>query len=270
MNQPLINLQIEKPKVKSAGRYCLDSIKLQEIESLTAGSGALADPLVLADIAEVSENSSLHIEEYLEEVDPVAKMLAERTDKLLEKKRGKRKKVKLELEDDIKLEALSGRRGRQTATAVPERAKYCSESEMRENTEPVLMSKFAWVLEEKKLADDQSALNIPTEEIGNTSEDIDIIQSDANLMKPAETKSCRDQLKKIYLAGGSGSQMVDTNDQIESEPDNSETTETNGEEKEKTLTGSSDDRKIIDEAASDKGRKIELSFLIYILGYFSH
>ena len=215
---------------------------------------------MLADIAEVSENSSLHIEEYLEEVDPVAKMLAERTDKLLEKKRRKRHKAKLELEDDIKLEARSARGGRQTA--VPERAKYCSESELRENTESVLMSKFAWVLEEKKLTDDQSALNIPTEEIGNTSEDIDIIQSDAKLMKPAETTSCRDQLKKIYL-GGSGSQMVDTNDQIESEPDNSQTTETNGEEKEKTLTQSSDDRKIIDDVASDKGRKIELSFLIY-------
>ena len=259
-NEPTtIYLQIEKPsKVKSAGRFCLDSTKLQEIESLTAGGGAPADPLVLSDIAEVSEHSSLHIEEYSEEVDPVAKMLSERTDKLLEKKRGKRKKAKLELEDDVKLEARRARSG----TAVPERAQYCSESEMQgENTESVLMSKFAWVLEEKKPGDDQSALNIPTEEIGNTSEDIDIIQSDAKLMKPSETKLCRDQLEKIYLVAGS--QMVDTNDQTKSEPDNIETTETNGEEKEKTLSQSSDDRKLIDDAASDKGRNIELSFLIF-------
>ena len=213
---------------------------------------------MLADIAEVSENSSLHIEEYLEEVDPVAKMLSERTDKLLQKKRKKGKKAKLELEDDIKLGACSALR-----SAVPERARYCSEAEMREKTESVLMSKFAWVLEEKKLLDDQSAANIPTEEIGNTSEDIDIIHPNAKLMKPSETK-CRDQLKKIFLVAGSGSQMVDTetNDRMKSEPDNTETTETNGEEKEKTLTQSSDDRKIIDDVASDKGRKIELSFLI--------
>ena len=72
---------------------------------------------------------------------------------------------------------------------------------------------------------------------------------------------CRDQLKKISLVAGS--QMVETNDQTKSEPDNIETTETNGEEKEKTLTQSSDDRKIIDDAASDKGRNIELSFLIF-------
>ena len=234
----------------------MDSTKLQEIESLTAGSDSQAgqDPLMLADIAEVSENSSLHIEEYLEEVDPVAKMLSERTDKLLEKKRKKGKKAKLELEDDTKSGARSAFR-----TAVPERAKYCSEAEMREKTDSVLMSKYAWVLEEKKLVDDQIAPNIPTEEIGNTSEDIDIIHPNAKLMKPSETK-CRDQLKKIFLVAGSGSQMVDTetNDEMKSDPDNTITTETNGEEKEKIQTPVSDDRKIIDDAASDKGRKIRV------------
>ena len=260
-------LQIEKPsKVKSGGRFCLDSIKLQEIESLTAGSDSPAgppgqDPLMLADIAEVSENSSLHIEQYLEEVDPVAKMLSERTDKLLEKKRKKRTGAKLELEDDIRTEARSARR-----TAVPERAKYCSETEMREKTESVLMRKFAWVVEEKKLGDDQSTPIISTEEIDNTSEDIDIIHLDAKLMKPSEIE-CRDQLKKIYVVAGSGSQMVDTktNDQIKSDPDNTNTTETNGEEKEKIQTQSSDDRKIIDDPASDKGKEIEvlLSFLTF-------
>ena len=218
----------------------MDSTKLQEIESLTAGCGAPESPLVLTDIAEVSENSSLHVEDYLEEVDPVARMLSERTDKLLEKKRKKRKKAKLELEDDMKFEARRSAR----PSAVPERAKYCSESEMRENTDSVLMRKFAWVLEEKKLLDDQSALNIPTEEIGNSSEDIDIIHPDAKLMIPSETK-CRDQSKKIYLVAGSGSQMVDTNDQMKSGPDNPQTTETNREEKEKIQTQSSDDSKII-------------------------
>ena len=260
-------LQIEKPsKVKSGGRFCLDSIKLQEIESLTAGSDSPAgppgqDPLMLADIAEVSENSSLHIEQYLEEVDPVAKMLSERTDKLLEKKRKKRTGAKLELEDDIRTEARSARR-----TAVPERAKYCSETEMREKTESVLMRKFAWVVEEKKLGDDQSTPIISTEEIDNTSEDIDIIHLDAKLMKPSEIE-CRDQLKKIYVVAGSGSQMVDTktNDQIKSDPDNTNTTETNGEEKEKIQTQSSDDRKITDDPASDKGKEIRvlLSFLTF-------
>ena len=233
----------------------MDSTKLQEIESLTAVSDAPAEPLMLTDIAEVSENSSLHVEDYLEEVDPVARMLSERTDKLLEKKRKKRKKAKLELEDDRKFEARPSAR----PSAVPERAKYCSESEMRENTDSVLMRKFAWVLEEKKLLDDQSAANIPTEEIGNTSEDIDIIHPNAKLMKPSETK-CRDQLKKIFLVAGSGSQMVDTetNDRMKSEPDNTETTETNGEEKEKIQSPASDDRKIIDDPASDKGREIRV------------
>ena len=130
----------------------------------------------------------------------------------------------------------------------------------------VLKRKFAWELEDQKLGDDQSAQNIPTKEIGNTSEDIDIIHPDAKLMKPSETKLCRDQsdqLKKIYLVGGGGSQMVDTNDPMKSEPDNPQTRETNGEEKEKILTQFSDDRKIVDDAASDKGRKMELSFLIF-------
>ena len=81
----------------------------------------------------------------------------------------------------------------------------------------------------------------------------------AKLMIPSET-NCRDQSKKIYLVAGSGSQMVDTetNDGMKSEPDNTETTETNGEEKEKIQSPASDDRKIIDDPASDKGSEIRV------------
>merc|ERR1712110_317907 len=39
------HVEIEKPsKVKSGGRFCLDSTKLQEIESLTAGSDSPGGP----------------------------------------------------------------------------------------------------------------------------------------------------------------------------------------------------------------------------------
>ena len=242
----LINhpLQIQQtPKSKS--RFCLDSTKLQEIESLTAGSPPGEVSHILADIAEVSERS-LHTEEE-EEVDPVSKILSERTEIFLQKKKRKiHKREKMsKLEDEITLEAaICGWR------SVPEEAKYCSESEMRreilqKNNESDMLRKLAWSLEPDNMID-TNVPRVPTVDTGKSCEDIDVVHLDENIVQLSEavnmdTELCDD-----------GSQRVDTNDQMKSDPDD---TEINGEEKEKCDTQSVDDRNI-DDGTSDKGKEM--------------
>ena len=107
---------------------------------------------------------------------------------------------------------------------------------------------------------DTNVPRVPTVDTGKSCEDIDVVHLDENIVQLSEavnmdTELCDD-----------GSQRVDTNDQMKSDPDD---TEINGEEKEKCDTQSVDDRNI-DDGTSDKGKEMikRVKLSNFVLTYY--
>ena len=229
-------LQSQKhPRSRSAGRFCLDSDKLQEIESLTEASPTREVPHTLSDIAEVSERS-LHGEE--DHVDPVAKLLSERTKMLLQKSSKKRKVHKTEKMTKSEAEGKS-----EAAICVREKSEERVEI-INRNTASPAVRRQAWPWEEDHVTHLEAA-EVPT------SEDVDTLHIEETFVQLSESVKVNTELElEKEICHSDGSQMVDTNDGVTSVPDD---TETNGEEKEKCDdTQSMDQRNVIDDTA-DKG-----------------